>query len=172
MTITIIGYRGTGKTTVGAQLADRLGWDYVDTDPEIERRAGESIAAIFAKHGEAHFRDLESQELARQLSGEKKVVSAGGGAILREENRQLMRGAGPVVWLAADVQTLADRISNDPTTQSRRPALTQADPVSEILQVLTQRLPLYEQAATIRVETDHRSPEEIVDEIMGELKHR
>ncbi|WP_437229704.1 shikimate kinase [Planctomicrobium sp. SH661] len=169
MAITIIGYRGSGKSTVGAELARRLGWNYIDTDPLIEKRAGKSISQIFAEDGEPRFRDLESGELSSALAGGDVVVSAGGGAILREGNRQSMRAAGPVIWLVADLNTIAARISADPTTLARRPALTNRDPVSEIQEVLVQRQPLYAEAATITVQTDNRTPASIVDEIMTQL---
>jgi len=169
MAITIIGYRGTGKTTVGAELAQRLDWDYIDIDPELEKRARKSIAAIFAQDGEPYFRDLESAELARHLTGETIVVSAGGGVILRDLNRDLMCKSGPVIWLMADEATIAARIQSDPTSATRRPSLTRTDPISEIQQVLAFRRPLYSAAATIQVQTDGRSPAAIVDEIMLQL---
>jgi len=169
MAITIIGYRGTGKTTVGRELAQRLGWDYIDIDPEIEQQAGKTIAAIFRDDGEPRFRDLESSELSRQLQKGKIVVSAGGGAILRDENRWQMQQAGPVIWLTAEIETIAIRLASDPSTQERRPALTNRDVLSEIQDVLVRRLPLYEAAATIIVRTDHRSPQSIVDEILTQL---
>lgn len=169
MAITIIGYRGSGKTTIGPELARRLDWDSVDIDPEIEKQAGKSITTIFAEDGEPHFRDLESSELARQLARGQIVVSAGGGAVLSDDNRQLMRAAGPVIWLMADISTLAARMASDPATRERRPALTDTDPLSEIQLVLTHRQPLYEQAATIMIRTDNRSPAAIVDEIVTQL---
>jgi len=169
MAITIIGYRGTGKTTVGAELAQRLAWNYLDLDPELEKRAGKSIAAIFAQDGEPHFRELESAELARHLGGETIVISTGGGAILSNLNRDLMRQSGPVIWLTAEEATIAARIQSDPTSVTRRPSLTQTDPISEIQQVLAFRRPFYSAAATIQVQTDDRSPAEIVDEIMLQL---
>lgn len=169
MAITIIGYRGTGKTTVGAELARRLGWPHVDTDPLVESRAGKSISRIFAEDGEPHFRLLESSELSSQLDRGDIVVSAGGGAILSDGNRHSMRSAGPVIWLTAEVHTIADRILEDPSTQARRPALTDIDPISEIQQVLASRQELYEAAATIIIRTDNRSPISIVDEIITQL---
>lgn len=169
MAITIIGYRGTGKTTVGALLAQRLGWSFVDTDPEVERLAGKSIAEIFAEHGEPHFRHLETSVLSEQLARGQIVVSTGGGAILSDSNREAMKQAGPVVWLTADVHVIADRISRDPASQSRRPSLSGSDPVSEIQEVLSRRLSLYSDAAGIIVATDHRTPDSIVDEIMIRL---
>src|SRR4051812_7830484 len=99
MNIALIGYRGTGKTAVAQQLALALGWDWVDADVEVELRSGKSIAAIFADDGEAAFRDLESAVLADLIDREQAVLALGGGVILREHNRELLRRAGLVVWL-------------------------------------------------------------------------
>ncbi len=93
MVITLIGYRGTGKSTVGPQLAARLGWDFLDADPEIEKRAGKTIRQIFADSGEAEFRRLEVELLAEKLASERLVLAPGGGAILNESTRQRMRAA-------------------------------------------------------------------------------
>lgn len=169
MVISLIGYRGTGKTTVGAELAARLGWDFVDTDPEIERRAGKSIAALFAEEGEPYFRQLESQVLADQLARDQLVISAGGGAVLNAQNRAAIRQAGPVVWLQATVETISNRIGADPTTGSRRPALLGGDVLAEITAVLAQREPLYREIASVTVATDNRSVPEIVDQILEQI---
>ncbi|WP_437188208.1 shikimate kinase [Planctomicrobium sp. SH668] len=170
MAITIIGYRGTGKTTVGAELAQRLGWEYIDTDPQIEARAGKSIKNIFAEDGEPAFRDLERQEIARHLGRGDVVLSVGGGAILCEKNRRLMREAGKVIWLVAEVSTIAARLQGDPTTADRRPTLTGTDPYSEIVEVLNRRKPLYEAAASHVIDTEGRLPEAIVDEILRQIR--
>ena len=166
MNVVLIGYRGTGKTTVAQQLALRLGWDWVDADVEIELRAGKSIAAIFADEGEPAFRDLESQVLAETIGRERIVLAAGGGVVLREENRQLLRTAGKVVWLTADVATILARVAADQTTAIRRPPLTTAGGEAEVRQLLAQRTPLYRQVADQEIDTEGRSPAEIVEEII------
>ena len=99
MLLTLIGYRATGKTTLARLLAERLGWDWIDADVEIERRAGKSIARIFAEQGEPAFRDLEAQVIADLCRRDRLVLAAGGGAPLRPESRRAMREAGKVVWL-------------------------------------------------------------------------
>jgi shikimate kinase len=99
MIVTLIGYRATGKTTLARLLAQRLGWEWIDADVEIERRAGKSIARVFAEEGEPAFRDLEAQTIADLCLRSNLVVAAGGGAPLRLASRQAMRDAGPVVWL-------------------------------------------------------------------------
>src|SRR5262245_39434407 len=113
MNIFLIGYRGSGKTTVAAALGQRLGWPWIDADAELERQAGKSIKEIFAEGGEASFRDLESTVLSKLVARERHVVALGGGAILREANRALLRGRGKIVWLTAAPETLFARISAD-----------------------------------------------------------
>src|SRR5262245_42183978 len=106
----LIGYRGTWKSTIAPLLAERLGYDWIDADDELEHRAGKTIAQIFADDGEGHFRDLEAKIVAELSCQSRTVVALGGGAILRETNRAAIRTAGPVVWLTASIDTLAARI--------------------------------------------------------------
>src|SRR5690348_4499917 len=111
MNIVLIGYRGTGKSTVARQLALALGWDWVDADVEIELRAGKSIAAIFADEGEEHFRDLESEVLADLVTKTNVIIAAGGGVVLRETNRQELRRCGHVICLKASPATIFKRVA-------------------------------------------------------------
>lgn len=162
MIVTLIGYRGCGKSSVAPLMADALNCEWVDSDREIERVVSQTIAQIFSEHGEKYFRDLESEVLARLVQSEGSlIVAAGGGAILRESNREILRAAGPVVWLTADVSVLANRIQADDQTAVNRPSLTGTDVVKEIQEVLQVRLPLYQDAATFTVATDHRTIEDI-----------
>ncbi len=170
MVITLIGYRGSGKSTVAAALARTLNWSWIDADVELERRAGRTIRDIFDAEGEAGFRRRESALLAELLAGEKLVLAAGGGAVLDPDTRQRMQRAGPVVWLDAPVETLRRRILQDATTASRRPALTASGTTGEIEQVLARRRPLYQQTATLRIDTDQKDVGHIVDEIVAALK--
>jgi shikimate kinase len=169
MNVVLIGYRGTGKTTVAQQLALRLGWDWVDADVEIELRAGKSIASIFADDGEQTFRDLESQVLAATIGRARIVLAAGGGVVLRDDNRRLLGTAGKVVWLQADVATILARVAGDQTTAGRRPQLTTAGGESEVRQLLAQRTPLYHELADLEIDTEGRTPAEIVEEIVEEM---
>jgi shikimate kinase len=166
----LIGYRGTGKSTVARELAKRLGFEVLDADDEIERRAGKSIAAIFAEDGEAVFRELESDVVADLCKLQRYVIALGGGAVMNEVNRAGVRLAGLVVWLKAPVEILAERLAADAATQSRRPNLTTAGGVSEIETVLAAREPIYRMCATLEVDTASKTPAAIADEILQRLK--
>jgi shikimate kinase len=169
MNVVLIGYRGTGKTTVAVHLARRLGWESLDTDDEIESRAGRSIAEIFATAGEAAFRDLE-QEVVLDLAARDRVVLAlGGGAVLREKNRAALAAGGTLVWLKASRQTIENRLASDATTKIRRPNLTPAGGAREIDQLLREREPIYRECADLVIDTDDDSPEEIAEEILSQL---
>tara|TARA_R110002111_G_scaffold168038_2_gene233953 strand:- start:58422 stop:58949 length:528 start_codon:yes stop_codon:yes gene_type:complete len=168
--ITLIGYRGSGKSSVAAPLAERRGFTWLDADDEIERVAGKSIAQIFAEEGETYFRQIERTVMQNLLQRDKLIIAAGGGAILNAETRREMRDAGPVIWLKANVAALELRISQDTTTTSRRPALTaSASQREEIQNLLDQREPLYRECASITVETDSKTVSQIVDEIVDSL---
>lgn len=169
MNLVLIGYRATGKTTLARGLAKRLGWDWIDADVEIERRAGKSIARMFAEDGEPAFRDLEAQVIADLCERPRLVLAAGGGAPLRPESRQAMRAGGRVVWLTALPETILARMSVDATTAGRRPNLTDKSPLDEIVHVLSQREPIYRESAHLIVDTEGKTPEELVEEVLSKL---
>ena len=171
MNVILIGYRGTGKTSVGQKLAARFQRRFVDADECLEARAGRSISEIFATQGEPAFRDLESQVVSEILAGDELVVSLGGGAVLRAPNRQAMARSGTTFWLRASAGTIAERLRNDPLTARRRPALTSSGGDKEIVDLLEERRPLYEQCADHTICTDHKSLDTIVDEIVCLLEH-
>jgi shikimate kinase len=167
--IFLIGYRGTGKSTVARLLAAELKWDSVDADDEIERQAKKTIAAIFAEQGEPAFRDLEAAVVA-ELAGRRRVVIAlGGGAVLRAENRAAIRRDGRVIWLKAGVDTIQSRIAADATTAQRRPNLTATGGRAEIETMLAEREPKYLECATLVVATDGKTSAEVVNEILDQL---
>ena len=165
--ITLIGYRATGKSTVAKRLSERLGVPTVDTDAEVEARAGKTIARIFAEDGEPVFRELEARVVAEFLeSSEPLIVATGGGAPLREETRRAMKARSVVFWLTASVETIARRMTGDAETSSRRPSLTGSNsPVGEIASVLEAREPIYREAATYVVDTENKSVDAVVAEI-------
>ena len=175
--IVLIGYRGTGKSTVARLLSERLGYRWLDADVELEARAGKSISQIFADDGEQAFRSLEAQVLAEALQGSSLVIAAGGGVILRDENRELLRRNASVIWLEASPETLYERIQADKSTSARRPNLTAAGGLAEVREMLDRREPLYRECAKLRIDADRQSPEAVVDVILtawhlpGERKH-
>jgi shikimate kinase len=164
MVLTLIGYRGSGKSTVARALATRLGWDWIDADTVIEESAGRTIREIFAAEGETGFRRREREALAGLLKRDRLVLAAGGGAILNADTRREMESAGPVVWLQASVDVLAARIAADATTVERRPNLAGGG-TDEIARLLAEREPLYRQCASHTIYTDNLSVAEIVERI-------
>lgn len=169
MNVVLIGYRATGKTTLARLLAERLGWDWIDADVEIERRAGKSIKRIFAEDGEPAFRDLEAEVIADLCRRNRLVLAAGGGAPMRPESRRAMRASAKVIWLKARPETIHARMSGDATTSTRRPDLTDQGGLDEILQLLSRREPIYRESAHVEVQTEGKSPERIAAEIVDQL---
>ena len=170
MNLILIGYRATGKTTLARLIAGRLGWDWIDADVEIERRAGKSIAAIFAEDGEPAFRDREAQVIADLCRRQNLVLAAGGGAPMRPQSRRAMRDSGTVVWLKASPETILARMSGDHTTADRRPDLTDKGGLAEIVELLCRREPIYRQTAHLEMDTEGRTPEQIAAEIIEHVK--
>jgi shikimate kinase len=111
--IVLVGFMGTGKSTVGRFIAEKLGWDLVDTDHYIEKLEGMSIAELFSKHGEVYFREAETRSIKEIMSKSNQVVATGGGAVLAEENRLILKTKGYVVALTASVETIIQRVSGD-----------------------------------------------------------
>ena len=163
----LTGFRGTGKSTVGVVLAERLGRPLIDLDQLIEERAGLSIREIFQQGGEPLFRDLESASLEEAVAGPASVISLGGGAILRESNRQRLAQSGVCFWLDADPETIFGRLSGDASTAERRPALTNLGELEEIRELLQRRRPLYEAAANYRIETAGKETQEVSEQILA-----
>ena len=166
MNIILIGYRGTGKSTVARLLAQRLGWNWVDSDVEVELETGASVAEIFAREGEAGFRAREAAVVARLLAGDQRVLSLGGGAVLRAETRERLIGAGQVVWLSATAETIHQRLSADPATVTARPNLTANGGIPEIRDLIAQRQPIYQQCAAFAVDTENKAPAAVAEEIL------
>ncbi|PDO11763.1 MAG: shikimate kinase [Candidatus Reconcilbacillus cellulovorans] len=158
--IVLVGFMGTGKSTVGALLASRLGRPFVDTDRLVEETAGMSVSDIFERYGEAEFRRRESEALVRALAGEPAVVATGGGAVLSEANRRAMTGAGFVVALVADPEVLTARLGRG----AGRPLLS-GDVRERVFRLLEERRHAYD-FADLRVDTSHLSPEQVARKIL------
>jgi len=165
--IVLTGFMGSGKTTVGRALAQRLGWQFLDLDAEIERRDGRTVPQVFAESGEAHFRHLETAALAALLGRRRVVVALGGGAPQELSNRLLLEQTPrtAVVYLAAPLETLIARCEQDDarTGAAGRPLLAEAE------QRFAVRRHLYERIARHHIETSARDIEQVADAILESL---
>lgn len=162
--LVLIGFMGSGKSTVGRKLNDQLGYPLVDMDHIIEERAGKSIRSIFATEGEQAFRDLESN-LLKELSQDdstRRIISTGGGIVERAENRETLRKLGYVVWLKAPASTIRERTA----TSKTRPLLQTADPQAAIAQLMAKRDPLYEETAHLSLDTSNLDSDEVATGIL------
>jgi shikimate kinase len=164
MSVALIGYRGSGKTTVGKRLADRLWQQFVDTDDRIVASSKKTIHEIFEQDGEPAFRELETRIVVEVCKLEDHVVALGGGAVMREENRKAIRDAGmKVVYLRCEAEELHRRIHADPATAAARPNLTDlGGGIEEIRRVLAEREPIYRSMMTAELDVTHLSPQDAV----------
>ncbi|MDT2700844.1 shikimate kinase [Enterococcus gallinarum] len=160
--IVLIGFMGAGKTTIGRLLAERLQLAHVDFDDLIVESIGMTIQDYFDRYGEAAFREKETEILTHSLTLDQ-VISTGGGIILKEENRQLLQQFPKVVYLKTEPEELLDRLKND--TVNIRPLVVSKSP-AEIIDIYRPRMPLYEESATVVIDTTRKSPAEIVTEII------
>jgi shikimate kinase len=162
MNLVLIGYRGTGKSTVAKLLGAKLGMTVVSLDEEIVRHAGRPIPEIVAEHGWPHFRDIEAEVTKRFSERDGIIIDAGGGVILRPENVANLRRNGKLFWLEASVPAIVRRIESG----TQRPALTAGKTFTEEVEdVLRERTPLYEAAAHHRIDTDTATPETVAAEV-------
>lgn len=160
--IILIGFMGSGKTTVGKKLARKMKLDFVDTDNMVEAYTGEKISDIFARQGEAAFRRLETEMLRRLLEREQRcVISVGGGLPVQPENQPILKELGTVVYLKASVDTLVGRLRGD----TSRPKLQGGDLRERIIRLMEQREDAYQAAADVSVVTDSKGFEQILKDI-------
>ncbi|MCZ8520261.1 MULTISPECIES: shikimate kinase [Paenibacillus] len=162
--IVLIGMMGTGKSTVGQALAAQLGWRFVDTDAVIERNTGKTIPELFASEGEAYFREAEREAVAAVLQSSGQIVATGGGAVLREENREAMKEGGLVVALLASPEKIIERVRTD----TNRPLL-QGNLEERVHTLAENRREAYG-FADLAVDTSELDVESIVDEIRKHAK--
>jgi shikimate kinase len=165
--IVLVGLMGAGKSTVGRRLAKRLGMAFVDSDEEIERAADHNIGEIFDRFGEASFRDGERRVLRRLIEGEPKVIATGGGAFIDAATRALILERCIAVWLEADVETLAERVSR----RDHRPLLAGQDPLPLLRALAAARHPVYAQAH-LRIRSGVSPHEYAVERILDALRER
>jgi shikimate kinase len=164
--IYLIGMMGAGKTTLGRSLAARLGREFLDTDRVLVERTGVPVATIFEIEGEEGFRRRESAVLAELATGGSRVIATGGGVVLSEENRSVMRASGTVVYLRARLESLWERTRHD----ASRPLLATPDPKGRLGELLTEREPLYRDAAHVVVDTGAQSAATLVNRVVAALR--
>ncbi|MDR4495095.1 MAG: shikimate kinase [Nitrospirales bacterium] len=166
MNIVLIGYRGTGKSTVARILGERLQRTVISTDAAIVKEEGQSIPQIVEQFGWDHFRDLETRMCRKLQDQTDLVIDTGGGLILREENVNILKAHGKVFWLTAEVSTIVNRISGD----TQRPSLSGTKSfVEEVEDILKERTPKYQAAADFTIPTDHETPESIAVQVLAQL---
>ena len=165
--IVLIGMMGSGKTTVGRALAERLGWRFLDTDAQVVADTGSTISEIFEQLGEAAFRAVESRVIAEAMTAtDPVVISVGGGAVLAEANRVRLRAGGVVVWLRARPETVLARLGSG----IGRPVL-QGDPAGTIHRLDALRRPIYTDAAHIVVDVDDLDPQTAAGRVIAHVEH-
>lgn len=164
--IFLIGFMGTGKSTIARTLQRELGFPLVEMDERIVQEQGMSINDIFAQYGEAHFREIESQLVVDLGKQEPSIVSCGGGVVVRPENTQNMKKSGRIVLLKASPETIFERVKNS----TDRPILNGHMNVEYIAELMEKRRALYEEAADITIQTDGKTREQICEEIIGKLR--
>jgi shikimate kinase len=164
--ISLVGLPGSGKSTVGRQLARRLGLAFVDSDTCIEQRIHEPIRAFFEREGEASFRDIEEQVIAELTHGRGSVLATGGGVVLRESNRSALHRQSTVIYLRSSPDEIHRRLRSD----TRRPLLQVKDPLARLYDLHQQRDTLYRQAAHFVVETGRPSIQSLVNMVLMQLE--
>lgn len=160
--LVLIGFMGSGKSSVGRRLAEMTGHRFLDTDHRVSTRTGSSISSIFARHGEEYFRDLETEILEELLGVCGIVLATGGGIVLREKNRELLHRIGTVVWLDADPDTIFERVRRN----TKRPLLRTEDPRKTFDELREARLPIYEEAADLRIDSTGLGHAHVAQEIL------
>lgn len=164
----LIGYMGTGKSTVASWLSQKRGMEIIEMDEQIVAQEGQSISDIFAQKGERYFRDLETELLLEIMAKDNKVVSCGGGIVLRDENVAIMKESGVIVLLTAEPETIFERVKQD----HNRPLLQGNKNIDFIKDMMEKRRPKYECAADIIIQTDGKNIADIADEILEQIKNK
>ncbi|MCU0581387.1 MAG: shikimate kinase [Syntrophales bacterium] len=164
--ILLVGYRGTGKSTLGKRLADVLEMNFIDMDRIMIKDAGCCISRIVEEHGWPHFRELEKILLLRLAQAKGQVIATGGGVVLDAENRTLLSKMGIVIWLKADPNTILKRLHQDKEGSAQRPPLSDKNLWEETTAALQERTPLYKDVSEVELDTSNLNIAECVDEIV------
>jgi shikimate kinase len=164
--VVLIGFMGSGKSSVGRELARRWGFRFLDTDSIIRNQCGRSISEIFSVFGEPYFRDQEFATLTKLLHSHRSVIATGGGIVIQPRNAILLGKLGTTVWLKADQATIFERVSRN----KNRPLLQTDNPEATISKMLAERAPLYESAADLIVDSSGLSHHEVAERVIAGLQ--
>jgi shikimate kinase len=170
MNVILIGYRCTGKSSLGRKLSEILQVPFYDTDSLIEKSVGKSIRQMVEENGWPFFREREKEVIGQLATIGGGVIATGGGAVLDDENRTILKKGGICVWLVADANTILRRMKNDAASDGQRPPLSDKDLFREVTEGLEEREPLYRELADVSVDTTDVSPEDVVRRICRFLK--
>ena len=168
--LVLTGFRATGKSLVGARLADLLGYRFIGTDEELVARIRCSVAVFVREQGWPAFRELEKELLDRLAWMNQVVIATGGGAVLHQKEWQELRRESLVVWLQADARTIRERLLTDSASHAQRPSLTGGGKLEEVEAILAEREPCYRKGSDVAIDTTEKSPEEIARLIKQEIK--
>ena len=166
MNIAVYGFMGVGKTTIGRLLAEKLGYDFIDMDTEIEKREKTTISEIFRDQGETRFRQLESNLIKELSQKDGLVIACGGGAIANPENAETLSKVSRMVSLTASIEEIIERTNQD----NSRPLLEVENPVKEASKLYERRKPVYRKYAEVTIDTTGKTPDEVVEMVLEELK--
>ena len=172
MNLFLIGYRCSGKTTIGKSIAKTIGWSFVDSDIWVIKACGKSIQDIIDTEGWNAFRRLEHSTIKQICTNDRQVVATGGGVVLDADNVKAIKNSGMVVWLDASAETIRKRMVEDKNSEHFRPALTDRGRLEEIEDMLSQRNPYYESASDFFIYTDNVPVNEIIQKIIKKLNKR
>ena len=170
MNVVLIGYRATGKSTVGRILSAKLKIAFWDTDAMVEKSMAMPIKEIVALHGWDFFRAKEKETIKYVTQKEDSVIATGGGVVLDQENVNLLKQAGMIVWINAPIQDIVERLKKDAQNAAIRPQFTSANVAQETVDMMKERLPLYEAAADYIVDTAGKNAKQVAEEIYQYLR--
>ncbi len=172
MNLFLIGYRCSGKTTIGQSIAEMIDWSFVDSDLRVIKNSGKQISDIIDTAGWDAFRRMERSALKQICKEDRQVVATGGGAVLDPANVRAMKTSGMIVWLEATAKTIQKRMLQDKNTENFRPALTGKGRMEEIEDLLLKRNPYYESASDFSIHTDDMPVNEITQRVIKKLNKR
>ena len=167
--IILIGFRCTGKTTIGKKLAEVLNWKFLDLDVEIQKKTGKTIKEMVEEKGWDYFRKLEKEEMKKLKNIKNAVIALGGGSVIHQEEMEKLLNGSLVIWLYSSPEVILERIRKDEKTALQRPPLKDSDLEKEIKNVLEERISLYEKFSHFKIDTGKKSIEEVVKKILNQM---